>query len=221
MRKVVVGAIVATLFASGTAVAQSADPGRDSVQDINKPQETQSEMERRAIMFGRWYGETTTEGGQSVVWIADRTPAGLMVLTFCVREQDGTYTEHRELLEWGISGPVYFMITKAIEEEGQFVPTNPSYGYYYDAYKIIDLQEGVIEFEHYVTGDRFTGWKMDKDTKFPPDSPVKRCLAVADSSPRASAGKRIFVTSAVPAWASGGKLRRKELRERDAKLAGL
>src|SRR3546814_1723567 len=71
-------------------------------------------------------------------------------ITFRFYDADGSYREQVEVGEWGISGPVYFLSTKGWVDDGTFLKADTRNGELYDAYKILKLNAGIFEYEHYV-----------------------------------------------------------------------
>src|SRR3546814_7150459 len=108
----------------------------------------------REIFVGRWYGETPVAGGVTKRWVVDAFPDGVFRITFRFYDKDGSYREQVEVGEWGISGPVYFLSTKGWVDDGLFLKADTRNGELYDAYKILKLDAGVFEYEHYVNGSQ-------------------------------------------------------------------
>src|SRR3546814_19883105 len=76
-------------------------------------------------------------------------------ITFRFYDADGSYREQVEVGEWGISGPVYFLPTKGWVDDGTFLKADTRNGELYDAYKILKLNAGIFEYEHFVNGQRY------------------------------------------------------------------
>ena len=121
----------------------------------------------REIFVGRWYGETLATGGTTKRWLVDAFPDGVFRITFRFYEEDGSYREQVEVGEWGISGPVYFLSTKGWVDDGMFLKADTSNGELYDAYKILKLDAGIFEYEHYVNGNRYQVRKVDTGFALP------------------------------------------------------
>jgi len=121
----------------------------------------------REIFVGRWYGETPEAGGVTKRWVVDAFPDGVFRITFRFYEGDGSYREQIEVGEWAISGPVYFLSTKGWVDDGMFLKADTSKGELYDAYKILKLDAGVFEYEHYVNGNRYQVRKVDTGFNLP------------------------------------------------------
>jgi len=121
----------------------------------------------REIFVGRWYGEDEASGGITRRWVVDAFPDGVFRITFRFYEEDGSYNEQIEVGEWGISGPVYFLSTKGWVDEGAFHKADTRNGELYDAYKIIKLDPGVFEYEHYVNGNRYQIRRVDTGFALP------------------------------------------------------
>lgn len=121
----------------------------------------------REIFVGRWYGETPVAGGVTKRWVVDAFPDGVFRITFRFYDKDGSYREQVEVGEWGISGPVYFLSTKGWVDDGMFLKADTRNGELYDAYKILKLDAGVFEYEHYVNGSRYQVRKVDTGFALP------------------------------------------------------
>ncbi len=121
----------------------------------------------REIFVGRWYGETAQTGGGTKRWVVDAFPDGVFRITFRFYEPDGSYRQQVEVGEWGISGPVYFLSTKGWVDDGAFLKADTSNGELYDAYKILKLETGVFEYEHFVNGNRYQIRKVDTGFALP------------------------------------------------------
>lgn len=121
----------------------------------------------REIFVGRWYGETPEAGGVTKRWVVDAFPDGVFRITFRFYEEDGSFREQIEVGEWGISGPVYFLSTKGWVDDGLFLKADTRNGELYDAYKILKLDAGVFEYEHYVNGNRYQIRKVDTGFSLP------------------------------------------------------
>jgi hypothetical protein len=121
----------------------------------------------REIFVGRWYGEVPQPEGVTKRWVVDAFPDGVFRITFRFYDEDGSYREQVEVGEWGISGPVYFLSTKGWVDDGKFLKADTQNGELYDAYKILKLDTGVFEYEHYVNGNRYEIRKVDTGFALP------------------------------------------------------
>ena len=133
----------------------------------SKPPEPVSAEQRRAMMIGRWYGEAPTDSGQTRRWVTERFPDGTYKVTFRTYTKDGGYDDHVEVGEWGVSGSIYFTITKGVLVDGEIVGTDPGSTYYRDAYNIIRLDEQAFEYELVEPKVRFTVRRVDDDFQLP------------------------------------------------------
>jgi hypothetical protein len=121
----------------------------------------------REIFVGRWYGETAATDGTTKRWVVDAFPDGVFRITFRFYDDDGSYREQIEVGEWGISGPVYFLSTKGWVDDGTFLKADTRNGELYDAYRILKLDAGTFEYEHYVNGNRYQIRKVDTGFALP------------------------------------------------------
>jgi hypothetical protein len=121
----------------------------------------------REIFVGRWYGETPRTDGGTKRWVVDAFPDGVFRITFRFYEPDGSYREQIEVGEWGISGPVYFLSTKGWVDGDLFLKADTRNGELYDAYRILKLDAGFFEYEHFVNGNRYQVRKVDTGFTLP------------------------------------------------------
>lgn len=121
----------------------------------------------REAFVGRWFGEKPEANGVVKRWVVDAFPDGVFRITFRFYEKDGGYREQIEVGEWGISGPVYFLSTKGWVDDGLFLKADTRNGELYDAYKILKLDAGVFEYQHYVNGSRYQVRRVDTGFALP------------------------------------------------------
>lgn len=156
--RTVLAVLVLLGIAAPTTVAQV-----DSV----KPDETALAKANRGKMIGRWFGDTPTKDGGRKMEIVDRYADGTMKITFRVVEPSGEVWDQIELAFWGISGPVYFTMTKGWLEGRRFTPADSTQAYFYDAYEVLELLEESFAYRHFATGSEYRVTKVEPDFDFP------------------------------------------------------
>ncbi|MDH3588562.1 MAG: hypothetical protein OEQ74_04090 [Gammaproteobacteria bacterium] len=119
----------------------------------------------RDKMVGKWLGESDSGDGKLRLTLVERRENGTYTLTF--RTYEGhNYEEAVEVGLWGISGPVYFTIMRGWMTGGRFAPSDTTRAYYYDAYKIIQLDNATFEYQSVETGNRFVNRRVGDDFQF-------------------------------------------------------
>ena len=132
-----------------------------------KPQLTHSEIEMWRLMVGKWYGnQPANNGGRSEI-ITERRSDGTYKNMFRIHDPVHGVTESTEVGQWGMSGSIYFTILHGWIEGDKFYPTDSVTPYYQDAYRIIELNEEVIEYEHVTVKGIFVSKKVPLDFEFP------------------------------------------------------
>lgn len=140
-------AAAALAFIAGSAVGQPIDPV--------KPDDPASAILQRNMMLGHWYGESRTKDGGRRLEIAEHRRDGTMTIRFRVIDAKGKVEEQTEVALWGISGPVYFTITRGWLDGTRFHAADPTQAYYYDAYEILELTRRTFRYRHVTTGSEY------------------------------------------------------------------
>lgn len=110
----------------------------------------------RALLFGRWYRNDIDEQGQQVVEYAELSADGSFEFTFVSTESETNVTEQiAELGDWGLVGNIHFTITKSelIEQQLYAADLNDSNNYH--AYKVLQLDHQIFEYQHIETKEIF------------------------------------------------------------------
>jgi hypothetical protein len=68
---------------------------------------------------------------------------------------------------WGISGPVYFTITRGWVRDQRFSPADPTQATFYDAYEILELSKDKFRYKSFVIGDEYTEKRVSDSFSFP------------------------------------------------------
>ncbi|ODN65962.1 hypothetical protein [Methylophaga muralis] len=133
---------------------------------IAKPNLSISQEDQWHLMVGKWYGNQPSKEGGAKQWIVERYPNGNYRIDFRTIKNDGNIESSSEVGQWGVSGPVYFSSFRGWLEGDNVKPSDPSDPYNYDAYQIIKLNNEIFEYEHFLTGNRFTLKRVSSDFKF-------------------------------------------------------
>jgi len=126
-----------------------------------------SEDSRRSLLLGWWYGEAKTKEGGKRLQITDRSVDGTFKVEFRIIEGSGKVWDQTEVGLWGISGPVYFTITKGWVGGGRFLPADPTQATFYDAYEILELSKDKFRYKHFAIGDEYTMKRVSDSFSFP------------------------------------------------------
>ena len=100
----------------------------------------------RQILIDRWEGEIFTKDGDKRSWVMERFPDGTYRVSFRVVSPGNKEIQQVEVGLWGISGGVYFTLTRGVLENDQVVPADTTDPTLYDAYRIISLTDQTFEY---------------------------------------------------------------------------
>lgn len=122
-----------------------------------KPLPGKSARARRQMLFGWWVEREPVRSGGTRVELALQCPDGVYFFDFRTLDRAGKLIdEQQEVGDWGISGPVFFTITRAIARGNNRYEVDPTKGYYYDAYRILELSYTRFRYREYGDGDVFS-----------------------------------------------------------------
>jgi len=118
------------------------------------------------LLTGKWYGSQPTKEGGVKQEIMERKSNGTYKISFKIKSKSGAISQTEEYGEWGTSGPIYFSIFKGFIRAGNesSVDVEP---YNYDAYRIINLNTDLFEYEHVTTGNKYIVKRVSKNFEFP------------------------------------------------------
>ena len=129
-------------------------------ESVVKPDVPITKEKNRRLLVGKWLGEIKSENGKVTKWLVERLIDGTYQIIFRTYDNETEYKDQIEVGFWGTSGSIYFSIMKGWIEEGEFVPANPEDPYFYDAYKIIQLNSDTFNYEHFDHKTRYTVKKV-------------------------------------------------------------
>jgi len=163
MKLLTIAVVLSTILIGGCATTQT------SSQAISfaKPELAMSQKEQWLLMVGKWYGDQPIKEGGRKQWIVERFPNGTYKIVFREITREGVTNDSAEVGQWGVSGPVYFSSFRGWVEGDKIQPSDPSDPYNYDAYRIIQLNSELFDYEHFSTGNRHTVKRVPTDFRMP------------------------------------------------------
>jgi hypothetical protein len=131
-----------------------------------KPPDSAQLIKSRAQLVGHWFIDAPTkEGGQRLA-LSEKRPDGTFQTQFRVIEGGKVTLNQTEFGLWGLSGPVYFTITKGVVQGSREVHADPTDPYYYDAYEVLSLDDSSFKYRSFAFGDVYTARKVPADFQF-------------------------------------------------------
>ena len=156
---------LARLLVAPVLLAVSACASTVPLSSVDTKLWSETAQHDRDKMVGKWLGESGSDDEKLRLTLVERRENGTYTLTF--RTYEGrNYEEAVEVGLWGISGPVYFTIMRGWMTAGRFSPSDTTRAYYYDAYKIIRLDNTAFEYQSVETGNRFVNRRVGDDFQF-------------------------------------------------------
>ena len=141
-------------------------PGGPSAVDEVKPVVAVTHA-LRSMMLGRWYGEAPLTNGGKRQWLTERFEDGTFRIQFHTDAGEGP-TSQTEAGFWGVSGQIYFTITRGWLRGELFFPADPTDAMFYDAYEILEFSAERFRYRNPETGNVFDTRKVGEDFQFPP-----------------------------------------------------
>ena len=122
----------------------------------------------RELLFGRWFREETVETDKKVIEYAQLSADGSFEFTFItlqvkLGEPDKITEQVTELGDWGLVGDIHFTITKDEVVDEQLYATDLNDSNNYHAYKVLQLNHHIFEYQHIDTGEVFTMRKVSEN----------------------------------------------------------
>lgn len=150
---------VAFILATGGCVTQ---PTIDSIKQPDSSQE-----EQRALLVGKWFGDSATKEGGRRLQITQRSPDGTYKVTFRIIQPSGKIFEQSEVGFWGVAGSVYFTITKGWLEGERFSEANPADASLNDAYQVLELTQERFRYRALQSGNEYSLSRVAETFEFP------------------------------------------------------
>lgn len=108
--------------------------------------------QRRQLLLGCWVGAAQIAGGGQRVWLVQRESDGSFRIDFRTEVENAEAEVTTEIGHWGVSGEVYFTMTRGWLTPAGPEPADMTDPYYYDAYVIEALDEAQFIYRHAETG---------------------------------------------------------------------
>lgn len=135
------------------------------IESFKKPDASQAEQ--RAMLVGKWFGEAPTNDGGRRLQIIQRDADGTFKVSFRVIEPSGKVFEQTELGLWGISGSVYFTITRAWIEGERVLKADPTDASLDDAYDVLELTKERFRYRSVQSNNEFSLSRVADSFEFP------------------------------------------------------
>ncbi|HCS26800.1 MAG TPA: hypothetical protein DIW43_05075 [Spongiibacteraceae bacterium] len=146
--KIVLTIIALTL--AGCSVTKTAQPGDEFGLD-----HAITERMRDALL-GRWCGEKIYSDGTVQRWTVLRLRDGAYKVDFYTIDADGKEERWGEYGLWGVRAPIYFTAMRGFIKEARAREADTTNALFYDAYKVVELNEEVFTYKSYTSGNTFT-----------------------------------------------------------------
>lgn len=153
------------VFAVALLLAVSGCAIRPPIYVTKKPDASQEQQ--RSLLVGTWFGDAKTKDGGRRLQITQRAPSGTYKVTFRVFEPSGQTWEQSEVGFWGVSGGVYFTITKGWVDGESFSEANPTDASLNDAYQIVELTEERFIYRALQSGNEYSLSRVADSFQFP------------------------------------------------------
>lgn len=118
----------------------------------------------RKNLIGRWYRKDTDEQGQQTVEYAQLAEDGSFEFSFVMLDKQSHIIEQSvELGDWGLVGDIHFTLTKSevIDQVEYGADLNNPENYH--AYKVIQLTHQIFQYQHIVSNEVYTMYKIEGD----------------------------------------------------------
>jgi hypothetical protein len=150
---------VALLFAIGGCDTQT------TIDKFKPPESLQ--QEQRALLVGKWFGDAVTKEGDRRLQITQRAADGTYKVTFRLIDRSGKISEQSEVGFWGISGSVYFTITRGWLKDERLLEANPTDASLNDAYQVLELTQERFRYRTLQSGSEYSLTRVDDAFEFP------------------------------------------------------
>lgn len=117
-------------------------------------------MFHRDQLVGQWHRNDESQF-ERFSEFAQLNADGTFIFSFYTHTLDGgLITEISEIGEWGLVGDVHFTITKEEVEDNQNYLADMNDEGNYHAYKVLILDEKSFTYQHIVSGEKFTLYRV-------------------------------------------------------------
>jgi hypothetical protein len=136
-------------------------PKIDSIKpDVGAPLKVERDM-----LVGSWYAEIPTKDGGLRKSLLQRRRDGTFTIKFLLFRNKEKVLEQVEAGFWGVSGNIYFTITREMLDKDVFKPVDTGDANYYDAYRVIDLNSKHFNYTSLDSDNEFTVKKVPDNFK--------------------------------------------------------
>jgi len=132
-----------------------------------KDWETRGAESDRRLLIGKWFGESPVQEGGRKTWLMDRSGDGTFVVRFKNLTPSGKIEDESEYGDWGVSGDIYFTITRGWIRGGQKEPVHVRRSYFDDAYVVQKLTAEEFVYKSAADGDVYTVKKVPDNFTMP------------------------------------------------------
>gem|GEM_PF-537867 len=120
---------------------------------------------QRELLFGRWFREELNDQNKKMIEYAQLSADGSFEFTFVtletkVGDADRIIEQVIELGDWGLVADIHFTITKNEVVDGQLYAADLNDRNNYHAYKVLQLNHYIFEYQHIETKEIFTMRKI-------------------------------------------------------------
>jgi hypothetical protein len=117
-------------------------------------------MYSREQLIGQWH-RSDSNGAENFSELAQLNDDGSFTFTFYTYNLEGSVVDEiSELGMWGLVGDLHFTITEAEVENQQHFKADMTDNDNYHAYRVLALSDDNFTYEHVVTGEKFTLFKV-------------------------------------------------------------
>ena len=114
----------------------------------------------RELLCGRWFREETNTPNEKIIEYAQLNADGSFEFTFITLQvtfgaADRIVEQVIELGDWGLVGDIHFTITKNEIVDDLLYTADLNDGNNYHAYKVVQLNHHVFEYQHVETNETF------------------------------------------------------------------
>jgi len=114
----------------------------------------------RELLFGRWFREELEDENKKTIEYAQLSADGSFEFTFMTLETktdiaDKIVDQVTELGDWGLVGDIHFTLTKSELVDNELYSADLANSDNYHAYRILQLNSQVFEYQHIVTNEVF------------------------------------------------------------------
>lgn len=132
-----------------------------------KPSDQHGAELSRDFMIGKWLGQAPMKEGGSKMWLVERSADGTFTVTFRNISPSGVVEEEAEYGDWGLSGDVYFTMTRGWIRNGRKDPVTVRESYFDDAYIVEKLTAEEFVYRSVAAGDTYTARKVPDSYQLP------------------------------------------------------